>query len=93
MSWGRQEEDGGCKDGYENDEIIAGTISCSYCYVSTGCVLINKNEPRKFNVSGVLLCVFLKKVFVGLSRFLIVICVQYTRNIHARYNSFCIIYA
>lgn len=61
--------------------------------VSTGCVLINKNEPRKFNVSGVLLCVFLKKVFVGLSRFLIVICVQYTRNIHARYNSFCIIYA
>ena len=28
--------------------------------VSTGCVLINKNEPRKFNVSGVLLCVFLQ---------------------------------
>ena len=29
-------------------------------HVSTGCVLINKNEPRKFNVSGVLLCVFLQ---------------------------------
>ena len=31
-----------------------------WSYVSTGCVLINKNEPRKFNVSGVLLCVFLQ---------------------------------
>ena len=28
--------------------------------VSTGCVLIDKNEPRKYDVSGVLLCVFLQ---------------------------------
>ena len=28
--------------------------------VSTGCVLIDKNEPRKYDVFGVLLCVFLQ---------------------------------
>lgn len=39
---------------------IASAIVWVICYVSSGCVLINKNEPRKFNVSGVLLCVFLQ---------------------------------
>ena len=33
---------------------------CISCIVSTGCVLIDKNEPRKYDVSGVLLCVFLQ---------------------------------
>ena len=42
------------------EQTIAGKTTTLKGYVSTGCVLINKNEPRKFNVSGVLLCVFLQ---------------------------------
>ena len=71
----RQLERTGCRilGAVLNRVDMAGSGYYHRCYVSSGCVLINKNEPRKFNVSGVLLCVFFKKVFVGLSRFLIVI--------------------
>ena len=39
---------------------MPGSVNPLYVDACTGCLLINKNEPRKFNVSGVLLCVFLQ---------------------------------